>query len=1122
MFLDFFSLEKQWQEFLEKYEKVSSIGKVDKGMGSPMLIADENIWPFVISAFYAFLKLPLLVVTTTMESAVELEHEIRCLISGVEVLRFSGMGNGIFYKNKVTPPGNLIEKLKVIRRLTEDRQDKKFLIIATSNSLTNRISSSKINEIRRSIRISTGVEHERDKFITELESLGYERVDKVYDRGEYSVRGGIVDIFDVTCEQSVRVDFVGDEVDKIFFYDVTSQKPLRNLKSKSIFPFINLWEIEGSGSDKPSGGTLSLVDLLRKEVRNLSIVLCDPEEIYLKMKSDLDILKKTFERDKDILISDRKFLEDFYIVKEDFFEKEVFSRKLNLVSRGRDDLGGHKFTLGKIGRQEKNYGSSGEFVRNIKSDLRSKKKVLVSISSEERIKKIEELFLNNSISYNHLKTGKAPKYDFLKPGIVNISGKRLYRGFRSREISLYGELDIYGQIQQVQVKGTSGGKEQGYFKQGEYVVHKTHGIGRYIDIVPKQVGGFKREYFLIEYAGSDKLYVPTWQADRVNRYIGSVEPVITSLTSRQWEGIKKRVRKSVRKLAIDLAALYAERKSAGGYAFPEDSLWQREIENSFTFRETPDQIKAINYVKDAMRKPEPMDILIVGDVGFGKTEVAIRAAFKAIENGKQVLLLVPTTILADQHYYNFSRRYKNYPVILEVLSRCRTRREQKKIIKDFSEGKIDMIIGTHRILQEDLKPADLGLIIIDEEQRFGVNSKEKIKLLKKEVDVLTLSATPIPRTLYMSLTGIRDMVLIETYPEGRSPVNTFVGEIDYRVIKIALERELARGGQVYYVYNRISGIENKKARLKQILPRAKIAMTHGRMEGSRIERLMRDFIDKKYDILLTTSIIESGMDIENVNTLIVENSHLFGLSQLYQLRGRVGRSSEIAYAYFFYPGKRSMNLQAFQRLKTMSEYTELGSGYNIAMRDLEIRGAGEILGARQHGHINSVGFDMFCQIIREELDKLKGREIEKDIDVQIELPVSAYIPGSFIGNENDRINIYRILGNADGLEEIDKIKKELVQRCKDLPPVVNNLINISKIKYLMKKSGIEKITFHENRGIYLKKVNMSTGGAREMNTKNSHLSYETANKTVIMKKIDKNINLDLVLNNLNGIISFMQ
>ncbi|MEA2016122.1 MAG: transcription-repair coupling factor [Actinomycetota bacterium] len=1122
MFLEIFSLESQWKKFIEKYEKANTNRTKDSGKGTSTLITDENIWPFIISAFYSYFKAPLLVVTSTLESATELEQEINCIIPGVRVLRFPSIGNSIFYKNKVTPSGNIIERLRVIKNLIDNKGASKFLIIATSNSLLNMMPSLKVNEVKRNIsKISGGMEYGRDRLIKELSLSGYERVDKVYDRGEYSVRGEVVDIFDVTCKHPVRVDFIGDEVEKVFFYDTMNQKPVKHLKSKSIFPNINPWKIEKNVSGGPAGGTVTLIDLLKKEIGDFSVIFCDPEEIYLKIRSDIDILKRIFRKDKDILVNNGKVLEEFYLAGEDFLELNDYFRKLNLVSNRERNLHRDKFSLGKVERQKKSCGSSREFIRNVKKDLRSTGKILISINAKERIKKIEELFLNNSISYSHLKYKKDFRYDLLEPGVVNIFGKRLYRGFRSRKISLYGELDIYEQMKQIPGRGVLTGKRPVYFSPGEYVVHKAHGIGRYVDIVSKQVGGFKREYFLIEYAGNDKLYIPTWQADRVNRYIGSKNPTVTSITSRQWDGIKKRVRRSVRKLALDITALYAKRNSASGYAFPEDSPWQRQIEDSFPFRETPDQIKAINHVKDAMKKQKPMDILVIGDVGFGKTEVAIRAAFKAIESGKQVLLLVPTTILADQHYYNFSKRYKNYPVILEVMSRFKTGKEQKEVIKGFREGKVDMVIGTHRILQEDLKPKDLGLIIIDEEQRFGVNSKEKIKLLKTDVDVLTLSATPIPRTLYMSLSGIRNMVLIETHPEGRSPVKTFVGETNYGVIKTALERELARAGQAYYVYNRISGIDNKKAQLQQILPHAKIALTHGQMEGSKIEKVMREFIDKKYDILLTTSIIESGMDIENVNTLMVENSHLFGLSQLYQLRGRVGRSSEIAYAYFFYPGRKSMNFKAFQRLKTLSEYTDLGSGYNIAMRDLEIRGAGEILGPRQHGHINSVGFDMYCQIIKEEIGKLKGMKIEEDIDVQIELPASAYIPKSYIGNESDRINIYKILGNAKSLDEIDKIKKEIVLKYGNIPAVIKNLINISKIKYLMKKSGIEKIAYLKSRGIYLKKVNMSLKKAGEMTGENSNLLYEPALKTVTIKNVDKNINLDLVLNNLNGIIKFM-
>jgi len=498
--------------------------------------------------------------------------------------------------------------------------------------------------------------------------------------------------------------------------------------------------------------------------------------------------------------------------------------------------------------------------------------------------------------------------------------------------------------------------------------------------------------------------------------------------------------------------------------------------------------------------------------------VAVRAAFKAIEDGKQVLMLVPTTILADQHYQTFNQRYKNYPVILEVLSRFRTRKKQRDIVEDFNNGRVDMIIGTHRILQEDIKPTKLGLIIVDEEQRFGVNSKEKIKLLKTKADVLTLSATPIPRTLYMSLVGVRDIVSIETYPRGRNSIETFIGETDYMVIKRAIEREMIRDGQVYYVYNRISGIENKKVQLQQLIPEARIALTHGRMDGSRIETIMSDFIDKKYDILLTTSIIESGMDIANVNTLIVENAHLFGLSQLYQLRGRVGRSSERAYSYFFYPRRGNLGIPAFQRLKTLTEYTDLGSGYNVAMRDLEIRGAGEILGPRQHGHINSVGFDMYCQIINEEIERLKGNRVKEDINIQIDLPVSAYIPRNYIESEKERINVYKILGNARSLNQIDKIRGRMISRYRKAPPVVRNLINIARIKYLLKEAKIEKLIFSARKGIILKKVYITQNKIGKINKKDKNITYDPVSKQIIVKIVDKSIDLDLVLGILDDII----
>jgi transcription-repair coupling factor (superfamily II helicase) len=1108
VFLENFISEKQWQQFIGLYKEKKTGTRREGGISTDTLIADEDVWPFIISGFQREFKVPAMVITSTLERACELENEIKCIVPVTKILSFTSLGSGIFYKNKITSKENLADRLRTIKNVVNGgRSTSNLFIIAPSNSLVNLMPSSAVNKLE-SMTIKAESEYERDKIIEWLVKSGYERVNQVYDKGEFSIRGEVIDIFDTTVEDPVRIDFFGDTAEKIFFYDISNQKLKKKLKKISIFPNINPWEIKEADRGEPAVKMISFIDILRNNIKRFAVILCDPLEIYLKIKSDIDIISRSLDRDKDILITNNIKVIGSYLAREDFLKRDDFYLKLNLVSASQGIEDKTKYNLDHITRQKKSYGNSSLFLDNIRKDMTSGKKVIISVQRNERRKKVEELLLNNSLSCSHIKSKSKIRYYLLKSGVINISNSKLYRGYESGDFSLYGELDIYEQMfYKAFEEKISAGEDFKDFKSGEYVVHKNHGIGKYVDIVSKQTGGHKREYFLIEYANNDRLYVPTWQADRICRYIGAKEPIVTTLDSRQWNNLKNRVRKSVHKLAIDLAKLYAERESARGYSFPEDSPWQKEIEDLFPFKETPDQIKAIEQVKNAMRRSKPMDMLLIGDVGFGKTEVAVRAAFKAIEDGKQVIMLVPTTILADQHFQTFSRRYGDYPVILEVLSRFKTRKKQKEIIDDFNNGKIDMIIGTHRILQEDIKPRDLGFIIVDEEQRFGVNSKEKIKLLKTRADVLTLSATPIPRTLYMSLAGIRDIALIETHPEGRNPIETFVGETDYIVIKRAVEREISRGGQVYYVYNRILDIENKKNQLRQLIPEARIALTHGRMEGSRIEKVMSDFIAKMYDILLTTSIIESGMDIANVNTLIVENSHLFGLSQLYQLRGRVGRSSERAYSYFFYPHKGNISLAAFQRLKTLTEYTDLGSGYKVAMRDLEIRGAGEILGPRQHGHINSIGFDMYCQIINEEINKLKGKKIEEDINIQIDLPVSAYIPRNYIKSERDRINIYKVLGNAGSLEDIEKIRKKMNSRYKKAPAVVENLINIAKIKYLLKKAKIEKMIFSGRKGIILKKVFIDEKKAREMSRNSKNLVYEKVPKQIVMKKVQRDIDL---------------
>lgn len=1127
MFLENFIKENEWQEFVKEY--VRNAKKDSRTLYN--VISDENIWPFIIGSFFNFLKAPLLLVTSTIERANEFEKEIGCLLGDLKILTFPSLGTNIFYRGKPINTANLMKRLEVVRSLLKFQEEKKpFIVVSTAGALLNLMDIPEAN-LLETIVLKVGSQYERNSLVFSLSNSGYERVYRVYDKGEFSVRGSIVDIFDITQEMPVRIDFVDDVVDRIILYDIYTQENIKYIDEVSIFPYINPWKIkEESFSfenlDSCYSKKYSIIDLFKIYTGKFGIVVCDPTEVYLKIKSDIDmIVELVGKKEKNLVIKDKANLTS-YMIDKDFLEKEDFETRLNLCSTKTEATKEISFVFNKLKNQKKSLGNSTIFIKNLKDDLNNNRKVLISIENNDRIKKVEEILLENSLSCRRLDSRNKgnTNLDFsnLDSGVVNIFTSKLYHGYQSSEFSLYGELDIYEQIlSDAKATWEVPGKAFEVFKPGDYVVHKTHGIGKYVDIITTQVNGYKREYFLIEYANSDKLYVPTWQIDRLHRYIGDERPQVSPLDSKKWESLKNKVRKSVHKLALDLAKLYAEREEAMGFAFPQDSPWQKEIEDLFPFKETQDQLKAIEYVKKAMEKPIPMDVLVCGDVGFGKTEVAIRAAFKAIEAGKQVLMLVPTTILANQHYQTFSERYKDYPVIVEVISRFKTRKEQERIVEDFSEGKIDMLIGTHRLLEDDIKPKDLGLLIIDEEQRFGVNSKERLKLLKKEVDVLTLTATPIPRTLYMTLTDIRDLVLMQTSPEGRYPIETFVGERDDYIIKMAIEREISRGGQVYYVYNRIFDIENVKNRLQVLVPEAKIALTHGRMESRKIEEVMNDFISQKYDVLLTTSIIESGMDIGNVNTLIVENSHRFGLSQLYQLRGRVGRSFERAYAYFFYPTKSHLNFDAFQRLKTLAEYTELGSGYSIALKDLEIRGAGELLGARQHGHINSVGFDMYCQIIREEIEKLKGNVIEEDINVQIDLPVSAYIPKNYIKNEKERLSVYKRLAEVNSFEEVDKVVGIIEERYGKLPIVAENLANITRIKSLLKKARIEKIMFVEGKGIVLKKVDLLEKRVSNISAKNKNLTYRHREKEIVLRNFDKNMDLNLVLASLSDIISFI-
>ncbi|MCL2816921.1 MAG: transcription-repair coupling factor, partial [Clostridiales bacterium] len=598
-------------------------------------------------------------------------------------------------------------------------------------------------------------------------------------------------------------------------------------------------------------------------------------------------------------------------------------------------------------------------------------------------------------------------------------------------------------------------------RQGDFVVHVNHGVGRYMGVERLLVGETQRDYLYIQYAGQDKLFLPADQLDLIHKYIGNenAPPKLYRLGGGEWQRVKAKVSRDIQDIAKELLQLYAAREASRGHSFSPDSHWQREFEDSFPFEETADQLSAMEEIKADMENARPMDRLLCGDVGYGKTELAVRAAFKAVMDGKQAAMLAPTTVLAEQHYRTFCQRFAGYPVAIGVLSRFLGPKEQKLSLDKLKEGGLDIIIGTHRLLSQDVKFHDLGLLIVDEEQRFGVSHKEKIKKMKTNLDVLTLSATPIPRTLHMSLVGMRDMSLITTPPQDRHPVQTYVLEYQERLIKDALERELKRGGQAYFVHNKVYNIERTTERLQALLPKARILTAHGQMREKELEQVMKDFVEGEADILVCTTIVESGLDIPNVNTLIVDEAENFGLAQLYQLRGRVGRSDRQAFAYFTYRPNRIMNETAKKRLVAIRDFSDLGSGFKIAMRDMEIRGAGNILGAEQHGHIAAVGFDLYCRLVQEEIESQKGREPQaKEPVTLLELQVNAYTPDSYIDDMGLKLNIYKRIAAAPSLQYIDELRAELTERCGPPPTTVENLLELGKIKLLAQKLFVVSIT----------------------------------------------------------------
>lgn len=948
-----------------------------------------------------------------------------------------------------------------------------------------------------------------EKLVSKLVGIGYTRVPMIDGQGQFAVRGGIIDIFSYTDETPVRIELWDDEIDSIRFFDVESQRSVEKIQTYDVFPATE-WILS---EDEIDAGFEKVKDEVEKQLVTLGNDKKKKTQQEMDACNRLRHAYADFERTRDyskFILSFTDEIEGFtdYFPKDETVfvldEPDRIMERMELISYEYEESMKNRLEGGYVvASQTKLMRPIAEVYKNMQS---SRLMLLSSLDYKPKMLKPADYLridarsissYNNSFEYladdinKYKRTGYrvvlvcnsrtraarivadleelgtqsyfSEDYDKeIMPGTVMVTYGNIHRGFEYPLIGfvIITENDIFTSRTRKKQKKKYEGRSIAGFNElnvGDYVVHEMHGLGVYKGIEKITVEGVEKDYIKIEYAGNSNLYVLATQLDRLQKYAASdteKKPKLNKLGSVEWNKTKAKVHGAVEEIAKDLVELYSIRQNQKGYAFGPDTVWQKEFEEMFPYEETDDQLNAIADTKADMESTRIMDRLICGDVGYGKTEVAIRAAFKAVQEGKQVAYLVPTTILAQQHFNTFEQRMKNFPLKVAQLSSFRTNKEIKETLADLKKGFVDVVIGTHRLLSKDVEFKDLGLLIIDEEQRFGVAHKEKIKKLKNNIDVLTLSATPIPRTLHMSLVGIRDMSVLEEPPVDRVPIQTFVTEHNDEMIREAINRELARGGQVYYVYNRVRSIDEAAAHIQELVPQANVAFAHGQMEKRELEKIMVDFINGDIDVLISTTIIETGMDISNVNTMIIEDADKFGLSQLYQLRGRVGRSNRTAYAFLLYRRDRMLTEVAEKRLSAIREFSDFGSGFKIAMKDLEIRGAGNVLGKNQHGHMAAVGYDLYCKMLNEAVNDLKGIKNEYSFETNVDLSVDAYIPSTYIKSEYQKLDIYKRIAAIESEEELSDMKDELVDRYGSLSTPAVNLLNIALIKSMAHKIGI--------------------------------------------------------------------
>jgi len=1128
------------------------------------LTAPASLRPFIVAAVAGAAEIggagkPVLAVTATSREADDLAEALGCLINPSRVAVFPSWET--LPHERLSPRSDTVGKrLAVLRRLAHPTPGAEIQVVVAPVRSVLQPQLKGLGDLEP-VELTTGGGADLDEVAHRLSDLAYARVDLVTKRGEFAVRGGILDVFPPTDEHPSRVEFWGDEIEEIRTFAVADQRtidpverlwapPCRELlltpavRAKAFdlaeaHPEIaeildKLAEgipVEGMESLAPAllDGTDSMELLIDTMPPGTHVLLCDPERIRTRAhdltrtsdefleaswaaaavggQAPIDVGAAAFKTLADVRAQAATLKQPWWTVSPfGLVEASVENDQPWLETPQVEVAPDRGDALALAAQPVPLYhGDTAKLTADLRDWVAAGWAIALVFEGYGTAQRATEVLRDAGLGVTPADSIDTP----VEAGQLVVTRGGLNHGF----------VDAASQLAVITGNDISGGRGTSMkdvrkmpsrrrntidpleLKPGDFVVHEQHGIGRYVELVQRTVNGADREYIVLEYAASkrgqpgDRLYVPTDQLDQLSRYVGGESPTLHKMGGSDWQKSKARARKAVREIAAQLIQLYAARQAAQGHSFGPDTPWQRELEDAFPYQETPDQLSAISDVKQDMELSVPMDRLICGDVGYGKTEIAVRAAFKAVQDGKQVAVLVPTTLLAQQHFNTFTDRMGQFPISIKQLSRFQTPSEARLTLEQAGNGTADIVIGTHRLLSNSTKFKNLGLIVVDEEQRFGVEHKEQLKALRASVDVLTMSATPIPRTLEMAITGIREMSTIATPPEERHPVLTFVGAQDDKQVAAAIHRELLRDGQVFYLHNRVESIDKAARRLRELVPEARVAVAHGQMSEEQLEKVMVGFWEKEFDVLVCTTIVESGIDIPNANTLIVERADLLGLAQLHQIRGRVGRGRERAYAYFLYPREKPLTEQAHERLATIAQHTELGAGMYVAMKDLEIRGAGNLLGGEQSGHIEGVGFDLYVRMVGEAVQAFKGDRPEEEPEVKIDLPVDAHLPVEYISVERLRLEMYRKLAEARDTATLDEVVAEMTDRYGEPPAQVANLIAVARFRQLARAYGLTDVSM---QGKHLRFSPLPLPDSKQLRLKRYHPDsvYKTATDQV--------------------------